>query len=408
MALLSIRYNKMRSILTMLGIIIGVLSVLVLMAVGQGATSQVTDQIKSLGSNILTVTIKSSKTKPFTASELMKLEGTGGIEYISPYLTSSTTSKNGSQTDSDTQIIGAYPSYENIKSDTLDYGRYITDMDIEYSLTNAVIGVDVATNLFGSTDCIGSTITISNKQFTVVGVLTSTGTSSSSNEDERVIIPYTTAQKLFQQSTISSFYVSTTSEDTITEAENTLATFLDSKLGASTSTSSSSSSSTKTSGRSSISSSSTTSNSNYSIFNQNELLETVASASNTLTAMLGGIAGISLLVGGIGIMNIMLVSVSERTKEIGIRKAIGAKRKDILLQFLIESVVISLSGGLIGMVLGYISTIILSSVLSITMSISLNLILLSLGFSIAVGIIFGLYPANAASKLKPIDALRHE
>ncbi len=392
MALLSIKYNKMRSILTMLGIIIGVLSVIVLVSIGQGAGDQVTSRIKALGSNTLTVTITSNSSKSFTASELMELAGSNGIENISPSLSSSVTTKSGSQTDEDTKIIGIYPSYESIAGDTLDYGRYITDVDIEYKLTNAVVGVDVATNLFGTTDCIGETITIENKQFTIVGVLTSTGTSSTSNDDERIIIPFSTAQRIFLQSSIKSFYVSTTSEDTITQAENKISSFLDDKLGVT----------------STVSSDGTTTNSSYKIYNQNELIETVASTTSTLTAMLGGIAGISLLVGGIGIMNIMLVSVSERTKEIGIRKAIGAKRKDILLQFLIESIVISLSGGVIGLLLGYICTIILSNVLSMTLAISGGLVLLAIGFSVAVGVVFGLYPANTASKLRPIEALRHD
>ncbi|MDV3428615.1 MAG: ABC transporter permease [Bacillota bacterium] len=380
MALSSIRSNKMRSILTMLGIIIGILSVIVLVGIGQGTTRNIQSQIEGLGTNLITVNIRSYRNKPITDDEITQLKSGGFIKEIAPIVSSNSTVKAGTKSDS-YSVEGSVPAYEEIRNVSIDTGRFISENDITNRYKVAVIGTDIADTIFGTRDVIGKTIQINRNNFTVVGLLKSAGSSSSGSNDEKVIIPISTAERLFKTTRISTFYIEASSSDNVTNAYNQLNTFLYQKFG---------------------------STDDYNVFNQTDLLSTVSTTTNTLTMMLGGIASISLLVGGIGIMNIMLVSVTERTREIGIRKAIGAKRRNILIQFLIESVVLSVLGGIIGILLGFLVANIVSKFTSIAVSISPTVVLLSFSFAMAVGIIFGMYPANKASKLKPIDALRYE
>ena len=387
MAFKAIWGNKVRSFLTMLGVIIGVMSVTVLMAIGQGTTSSVTDSISSMGTNMLSVNIqtrrsgfgmnKSSRSSSakgtviLKAEDVLALKDNEYIQYVSPTVSGSLTVKAGS-TNTTASIMGVYPDYANIVSTELASGRYIIDADVENRSAVCVIGPDLAEDLFGNTNVVGNTLHVNGRMFRIVGVLD--GTSST------LVLPFTLAQRMLEATSITSFYVSATDSTVVSAAQTAVERFLYKKYQ---------------------------DDSTYSIMNQEEMLAAMEETAGTLSLMLGGIAGISLLVGGIGIMNIMLVSVTERTREIGIRKAIGAKRRNILLQFLIESVVLSGMGGLLGLLLGYGLMHLLESYMGMSVTASAGVAQLAMGFSMFVGVVFGLYPANKASKLKPIDALHY-
>ncbi len=390
MAFSAILGNKARSFLTMLGVIIGVMSVTVLMGIGQGTTASVTDSISSMGTNMLTVNIRTRRvgfggpsmnrqnrssgakgTVILTLDDVLSLKEDQYIAAVSPTVSGNLTVKAGS-TNTSASIMGVLPDYATIVNQELASGRYIIDADVENRSAVCVIGPDLAEDLFGNTNVVGNTIHVNGRKFNIVGVLD--GSSST------LVLPFTLAQRMLNSTSISSFYLSATDSSTVNAAQTAVERFLYKKYQ---------------------------DDSTYSIMNQEEMLETVNEMTGTLTLMLGGIAGISLLVGGIGIMNIMLVSVTERTREIGIRKAIGAKRRNILLQFLIESVVISGLGGVLGLVLSFITMQVLEGYLGMTMVMSTGVMQLAMGFSMGVGVVFGLYPANKASKLKPIDALHY-
>ena len=268
--------------------------------------------------------------------------------------------------------------YEDIQNISVQKGRYILDVDNDNRLQVCLIGVTAAKDLFGHTDVEGETIRISGRNFKIIGVLEEDGSSQRDSNDSVIYTPFTTAQRIMQNSTISSFYVSATNEGMLNMAESVVDSFLLEKTGDEDS---------------------------YTITNQSDIADSVSDVTNSMTYMIGGIAGISLLVGGIGIMNIMLVSVTERTKEIGIRKAIGAKKKDILAQFMIESIVLSCMGGVIGIALSAATIFGMNQLMSADYTISAGISLIALGFSAVLGIIFGLYPANKAANLKPIEAL---
>ena len=397
MAFKAISGNKIRSFLTMLGVIIGVMSVIVLMAIGQGTTASVTESIASMGTNLLTVTIQtrrvggmgsknpwamtsSSKgTVILTMDDVLSLEDDASIECVSPVVTGSLTVKAGS-TNTTASVTGVLPAYAQIINQGVQEGRYIIDADVDNRSAVCVIGADLAEELYGTTSVVGNTLHIDGRAFRIVGVLESRGTSMGGSSDESVVLPFTLAQRMLDSTTISSIYVSAIDSASVDDAQTVVESFLYKKYQ---------------------------NESSYSVMNQTQMLETANETASTLSLMLGGIAGISLLVGGIGIMNIMLVSVTERTREIGIRKAIGAKRRNILLQFLIESVVISGLGGLLGLVLGYGLMHVLENYVGMSLSMSLGVAELAIAFSMGVGVIFGLYPANKASCLKPIDALHY-
>jgi len=399
MAFKAISGNKIRSFLTMLGVIIGVMSVVVLVAVGQGTTATVTESISSMGTNLLTVSIRtrsvgmfggrnSRNSRTSSASkgtvilkldDILTLENSEEIEYVSPVCTGSLTVKAGSA-NTTASVTGVLPAYQHIINQGAQDGRYIIDADVDNRSAVCVIGVDLAQQLFGSTDVVGNTMHIDGRQFRIVGVLESKGTSMSGSSDESVVMPFTLAQRMLDSTSISSIYLSAADASLVGRAQEQVESFLYKKYQ---------------------------NESSYSVTNQTQMLETATETSSTLSLMLGGIASISLLVGGIGIMNIMLVSVTERTREIGIRKAIGAKRRSILLQFLIESAVISGMGGVIGLVLAYALLHILETMMGMSVALNPGVAYLAVGFSMAVGVIFGLYPASKASKLRPIEALRY-
>ena len=385
MAFKAIASNKMRSFLTMLGIIIGVFAVIMLISVGQGATSSVTSQIEGLGSNMLIVSITAKKPYELTLDDLASLKSIRGIADVSPLLSGKGKAKAGTK-NYDTSVEGAAPGYNTIRSLKVEQGRFIKDSDIENRSAVAVVGSELAEKLFGTRDVLGNTFSVLGRDFFIVGVLEAKGSTMGMSSDNKAIIPFTTAQRIMKRTKISQFYVSATSADVVKTVEGEITRFLDHRMNAADASG----------------------NDNYRVFNQTDILGTLSTVTGTLTAMLGGIAGISLLVGGIGIMNIMLVSVSERTREIGIRKAIGAQRSDILMQFLVEAVAISLTGGIIGLGLGYLGVGVLSRIFNMDLTISLGIAALALSFSMLVGIGFGLYPANRASKLRPIEALRYE
>ena len=395
MAFKAIGANKARSLLTMLGVIIGVMSVTVLIAIGQGTTASVTESISAMGTNLLTVSIRtrstgfgfggrnarsSSKgTVILKLPEILALEEEESIAHVSPVVTGSLTVKAGS-VNTEASITGVLPAYAEIINQGVQSGRYIRSADVDNRSAVCVIGTELAEELFGNTDVVGNTVHVNGRKFKIVGVLKSKGTSMTGSSDSSLVLPFTLAQRMLESTTISSIYLSAVDSKSVAKAQEAVERFLYKKYQ---------------------------SESTYSVMNQTQMLETASETSNTLSLMLGGVAGISLLVGGIGIMNIMLVSVTERTREIGIRKAIGAKRRNILLQFLIESVVISGMGGVLGLLLGYGLMYVLEAYMGMTLTASPVVAQLAIGFSMAVGVIFGLYPANKASKLRPIDALHY-
>jgi len=384
MAIKSILSNKGRSFLTMLGVIIGVAAVIAAVAFAQGSTKNITNSIQSLGTNLVTINLRgrgSNRTVTYEELNKFKEENSDLIASIAPTVTSSVTAKNGNKT-RDTSIIGTSPEYENIKSRHISIGRFISQLDIDYNLKTALVGTAVVNDLFKGENAIGQTIKINGNIFKIVGVLEQIDNGQDSGDDDKIIIPVTAATKLTSQSRISNFSVLTTSEDKVDQAVTKLKEFLYTKYKDQNS---------------------------YSVMSAAQMLSTLSSITDSMMLILGGIATISLIVGGIGIMNIMLVSVTERTREIGIRKAIGAKKRNILIQFLIEALMVTGMGGIIGILLGLaIIKFVIGGLNLVPESYSLTWIIISFGFSLLVGVVFGIYPARKAAKLNPIDALMYE
>ncbi len=387
MAVKAIAGNKMRSFLTILGVVIGVVAIVVLVSIGQGANSSVVESIEGMGTNLITANINARRMNPIDLDSLNELAQNEAISYVAPIASVSGTVKAGTTTYDDGVVQGTTPGYESIRNWTVAEGRFLQQPDIDNRSFVAVIGSEAATEMYGTTHAVGETFSLNGYTITVVGVLEAVGSSASGSNDNQILIPFTLAQRLSNQTSISSFYVSAASSAQVEQAQAAVESYLEKAFE---------NYNTRSFGT------------QYSVFNQTEMLSTLSETTNTLTLMLGGIAAISLLVGGIGIMNIMLVSVSERTREIGIRKAIGAARGNILMQFLIESLVVSLMGGLLGLAISVAAVKALAPVLQMTLTIPVNVAWMAIGFSVFIGVVFGMYPANKASKLRPIEALHYE
>jgi putative ABC transport system permease protein len=396
-ALRALQANKLRSALTMLGMIIGVAAVIAMVGIGNGATASITSQIQGLGSNLLTVSPGQSNSggvrggagslTTLTITDVNKIPIDTAVKAVAPYTDNDYQVVLGSGNTS-TQISGTNESYEVIKNVTLASGRFITKADVDSNARVAVLGPTVVTNLTGdpNTDIIGKTIKINNIPFQVIGVTAATGSTGFMSPDDMILAPITTVQeRLTGKNTLRSILISASSADLMQTAQDEITIALEQAHKIQP-------------GKAD----------DFTVQNQADILASMQGVSQTLTMLLGGIAGISLLVGGIGIMNIMLVSVTERTREIGIRKAIGAKSTDILTQFLIEAIVLSVLGGGIGIVLGTAGSSLIGTALKMSTSVSITSVLVAFGFSGGIGIIFGVFPAKKAASMDPIDALRFE
>ncbi len=397
MALTALRANKLRSLLTMLGIIIGVGAVIAMISVGMGVKKNVTDSIASLGSNMLIVSPGSSSrggvrsaagssiTLKYADAEAIR-KTIKHIDYVSPTVSGSYQIVNGNQ-NWNSSVQGVTPEYMAIQSLTVQTGSFITANDMNKRNRVAVIGTTVASNLFANENPVGKNIRVNNAPFKVIGVLQSKGQSSMGrDQDDVVIIPLTTAQERMLGITyVQSINVQVSSPERMDQVQAEIETLLRQRH--------------RITGDK---------EDDFTVRNLTSLMETMSQTTTMITLLLGSIAGISLVVGGIGIMNIMMVSVTERTREIGIRKALGATFRNIMMQFLIESVVISVIGGIIGIFFGCSVSKVISMFGDFTTVITISPILLSFCFSVGIGLFFGIYPARKAAKLDPIEALRYE
>jgi putative ABC transport system permease protein len=394
----ALRANKMRSLLTMLGIIIGVGAVIVMIALGEGASRSVSARLAGLGTNMLTIQPGSAggpggpqggagSRQTLTEADAQAIQRqVTGIALLTPSRQASQTQVQATNKNWNTTIRAYYPSVFAIQSWTIAQGGAFDQADQDSSALVAVIGQTVATNLFGTTDPVGQKILVRNVQFTVKGVLGSKGSNGFQDQDDVVMIPFSTGQvRLFNQTFVQEIAVQVADESQIATVQQQITDLLRQRH--------------RLTG---------TAASDFNVRNNNQIIDTVQGTSETMTYLLAGVAGVSLLVGGIGIMNIMLVSVTERIREIGIRMAIGARPSNILAQFLIEAVLLSLVGGMIGIALGVGGSYLLGSLAGWTTAVTWPAIAMSFGFAAFVGVFFGFYPARSASKLDPIVALRHE
>jgi putative ABC transport system permease protein len=395
-ALRSLLANKLRSSLTMLGIIIGVGAVIAMISVAQGAREQTMQRIQQLGTNVLVVFPGQQRMGAafggFGSMQILKPEDVDAIRRSCPSVRAASPEvRRNAQVkyknrNTNTNVSGVSPEYSEIRNYPVQQGRFITQREVDSMARVCVIGQTVYENLFNGSSCIGKTIRIRGVSFKVVGLLAPKGAQGFGNPDDIIFVPYTTAmRRLFGIDFINSISVQAVSEERMNAAYQEVESLMRRRQRLNPGQ-----------------------ENNFRIMNQAEFVQTAEDVSRTFTLLLAGIASVSLLVGGIGIMNIMLVSVTERTREIGIRKAVGAKRRDILLQFLIEAMTLSLVGGLIGVAAGLGASYVLASASGWQVHITMQPILLAFGFSAAVGIFFGIYPAQKASALNPIEALRYE
>ena len=399
-ALRALRVNKMRSLLTMLGIIIGIAAVIAMVAIGAGAQKMISDQIASIGSNLLLVIPGSTTsgglrsgqgstpTLTYDDAKAIKAECPSVAE-AAPTVRGSAQIVYGNQNWS-TIVMGITPEMLDIREWPIAAGRNISTSDVDGATKNCLIGQTVAGNLFGSSDPIGKVIRIKRIPFTVIGLLEKKGQSpQGTDQDDVVFVPLRTAQRKILGSefpnTVGAIMIQAKSAADLKQAEEEVTALLDQRHRMSA-----------------------TKERDYSIRNLSEILAVSEQSSKVMSILLGTVASISLLVGGIGIMNIMLVSVTERTREIGIRMAIGAKQRDILLQFLTEAVLLTTCGGILGMGAGVAGAVAVSKVMGWPTFISTEAILISFLFSAGVGIFFGFYPARKAASMNPIEALRYE
>ena len=374
--------NRLRSGLTMLGLIIGIISVILLVGIGSGATSNVTSKVKSLGTGTLTITINSNSDATLEYNQMSEISEISNVQMVAPYKNVSGTVSKGTTTSKRASILATTPQYMSIMNLSISDGRLLSNIDLNNYSKVCLIGSDLAETLFENTktkDIVGQSLKIEGDNYTVVGVLTSAGSSMGNNVDTTLIIPFTTAKYLKGDTSISNVYVKVADENYIDQTTTLIENYISNTLSISTDY--------------------------FSVSSQNNMLDTMSSISDTLSLLLGGIAGISLVVGGIGVMNVMLVSVTERTKEIGIRKALGAKRGDILVQFLVESLMLCILGGAIGVALGLGIGKVLQT-FGFNFQATSTVVVISFASSAIIGVTFGIFPAYKASKLNPIEALR--
>ena len=400
-ALESLMANKMRSGLTVLGIVIGVASVIAMMAIGAGVQNSITGEIQGIGTNLIFISAGNQQQdvrnpKPLTLKDAEALAdplAAPSVLSVAPSLGGSLDISVGKET-SRVSVTGVTPIYATVANETVTEGEFITNEYLIARSAVAVIGPDTAEELFGRTaGVIGETVRIAGTPFRVIGVLESKGGSGFGSQDARILVPLTTAQsRLIHRNvrdSVDSIQAQAVDSDSVAAATEEISQIL------------------RTRHRTPVGLD------DFTLFTQDSILSIAQSITGVLTLFLGGIAAISLLVGGIGIMNIMLVSVTERTREIGLRKAIGARKRDILVQFLTESILLSLLGGLMGIVLAWgiatlVGLIAVANGTPIEPSITMDAILLATLFSMAVGLLFGIYPANRAASLQPVEALRYE
>ena len=388
MALRSISSNKMRAALTMLGIIIGVMALVVLVSLVNGATSSVTDAVSGLGTSMLTVSISDDKGLPLDLDTVNSYMEEDGIGLVAPYISSSVTA-SGDEASGDVTVYGTTPAFYEVQGMQLAMGRFLKTSDIENHTYVCVINETAATELIGYVDCVDQAISLNGVEYTIVGVLSDNEdslTSMMTSGSLAVYLPYTSLLRLSDSLTseVTSFYVSAPENGTMETVEAAMTEILMERFE--------------------------DDDEAFTVSSQSVLEDTMSSITSILTILLGGIAAISLVVGGIGIMNIMLVTVTERTREIGIRKAIGASRGTILSQFLMEAVVLCMLGCGLGIFLSWailqtVSTVVAS--LDMTFSLDGGVVLIAAVFCFVIGVVFGLYPANKAAKMKPIDALHY-
>ncbi len=394
-ALRALSANRLRSLLTMLGVIIGVGAVVAMVAIGQGARAAVNQQVQALGSNLLTVFAGQAQQYGIGATGPVQtltyedaqaiLHDVQGVTGVSAEFSRQVQVVYRGQNTS-TQVSGVTPAFPDVRNFHPATGEFFTDADLTRRAKVALVGKTVATKLFGGANPVGEPIRIQGVTFTVVGVMEEKGATGFTDRDDVVFVPLTTAQhRLFGVTYVRSIYVQAATAEEMPDVEDGLSALLHTRhrLPANR-------------------------DNDFTVRSQADLLQALGSVSQTMTLLLGGVAAVSLLVGGIGIMNIMLVSVTERTREIGIRMAVGARRRDILSQFLVESVALGVTGGLIGIGLGIGGSRLITQLAGWATLISPQAVLLAFTFAVAVGVFFGLYPARRAAQLDPIDALRHE
>lgn len=391
--------NKVRTALTMLGIVIGISSVITLVSIGQGAQSSIQSSIQSIGSNLIVISPGMTRNfgygvstgrgsaRTLTIDDVKSIgDEIQNIAALSPEI-SGRYQVAAKGTNTNTSVIGSKPEYATVHNVSVAQGSFISDQDVSSRSKVAVIGPTTATDLFGETDPLDQSLRINGIEFKVIGITASKGGSGFGNQDDQIYIPLSTSQLyLIGNSTyVTSLSISATDSSVMKDVQNNITELLLTRHKISN-----------------------PANADFNVMNQADIVSAASSVTGTFTILLGAVAGISLIVGGIGIMNMMLTTVTERTREIGLRKALGAKGKDINIQFLSEAVALTLIGGLIGIFLGWLASYIVTYFGLLQATISLSSILLAFGVSAAIGIIFGYYPARRASKLNPIEALRYE